>query len=140
MAPALAHYLYHICTVLCLPTYPGDQSPLTTPLITPLQVDRFIFPDGHGVIVLAEGRLLNLGCATGHPSFVMSCSFTNQVRGRGAVRGWPLMCCRQARALCGLRRCGWLRSRCRVVCIPQPPPWGGFALTCPLSQPSSPPS
>merc|ERR1712173_112323 len=43
------------------------------------QVDRFEFPDGHGVIVLAEGRLLNLGCATGHPSFVMSCSFTNQV-------------------------------------------------------------
>ncbi|KAA8494520.1 Adenosylhomocysteinase [Porphyridium purpureum] len=42
------------------------------------QVDRFVFPDGHGVIVLAEGRLLNLGCATGHPSFVMSCSFTNQ--------------------------------------------------------------
>ncbi len=43
------------------------------------QCDRFIFPDGHGVIILAEGRLLNLGCATGHPSFVMSCSFTNQV-------------------------------------------------------------
>jgi len=42
------------------------------------QVDRYVFPDGHGVIVLAEGRLLNLGCATGHPSFVMSCSFTNQ--------------------------------------------------------------
>merc|ERR1711967_41214 len=42
------------------------------------QVDRFEFPDGHGVIVLASGRLLNLGCATGHPSFVMSCSFTNQ--------------------------------------------------------------
>ncbi|DAZ97653.1 TPA: hypothetical protein N0F65_003971 [Lagenidium giganteum] len=42
------------------------------------QVDRFIFEDGHGVIVLAEGRLLNLGCATGHPSFVMSNSFTNQ--------------------------------------------------------------
>jgi adenosylhomocysteinase len=42
------------------------------------QVDRFVFPDGHGVIVLAEGRLLNLGCATGHPSFVMSASFTNQ--------------------------------------------------------------
>merc|ERR1719181_595463 len=37
------------------------------------QVDRFVFPDGHGVIVLASGRLLNLGCATGHPSFVMSC-------------------------------------------------------------------
>merc|ERR1712151_468572 len=43
------------------------------------QVDRFAFPDGHGIIVLASGRLLNLGCATGHPSFVMSCSFTNQV-------------------------------------------------------------
>merc|ERR1712025_458853 len=43
------------------------------------QVVRFVFPDGHGVIVLASGRLLNLGCATGHPSFVMSCSFTNQV-------------------------------------------------------------
>merc|ERR1711990_582534 len=42
------------------------------------QVDRYVFPDGHGVIVLAEGRLLNLGCATGHPSFVMSNSFTNQ--------------------------------------------------------------
>merc|ERR1711964_476170 len=42
------------------------------------QVDRYAFPDGHGVIVLAAGRLLNLGCATGHPSFVMSCSFTNQ--------------------------------------------------------------
>merc|ERR1712063_7741 len=42
------------------------------------QVDRFVFPDGHGVIILAAGRLLNLGCATGHPSFVMSCSFTNQ--------------------------------------------------------------
>jgi len=42
------------------------------------QVDRFVFPDGHGVIILASGRLLNLGCATGHPSFVMSCSFTNQ--------------------------------------------------------------
>merc|ERR1712096_560460 len=43
------------------------------------QVDRFVFPDGHGIIMLASGRLLNLGCATGHPSFVMSCSFTNQV-------------------------------------------------------------
>merc|ERR1712013_189130 len=41
-------------------------------------VDRYVFPDGHGIIVLASGRLLNLGCATGHPSFVMSCSFTNQ--------------------------------------------------------------
>ena len=43
------------------------------------QVHEFVFPDGHSVIILAEGRLLNLGCATGHPSFVMSCSFTNQV-------------------------------------------------------------
>jgi adenosylhomocysteinase len=42
------------------------------------QVDKWVFPDGHGIIVLAEGRLLNLGCATGHPSFVMSTSFTNQ--------------------------------------------------------------
>jgi len=42
------------------------------------QVDRWVFPSGRGIIVLAEGRLLNLGCATGHPSFVMSCSFTNQ--------------------------------------------------------------
>lgn len=42
------------------------------------QVDRFIYPDGHAIILLAEGRLLNLGCATGHPSFVMSSSFTNQ--------------------------------------------------------------
>jgi adenosylhomocysteinase len=43
------------------------------------QVDEFVFPDGHGVIILSEGRLLNLGNATGHPSFVMSNSFTNQV-------------------------------------------------------------
>jgi len=42
------------------------------------QTDRWVFKDGHGVIILAEGRLMNLGCATGHPSFVMSCSFTNQ--------------------------------------------------------------
>ena len=43
------------------------------------QYHEWVFPDGHGVLVLAEGRLLNLGCATGHPSFVMSTSFTNQV-------------------------------------------------------------
>merc|ERR1739848_691201 len=42
------------------------------------QVDRFVRPNGEGLILLAEGRLVNLGCATGHPSFVMSCSFTNQ--------------------------------------------------------------
>merc|ERR1711997_60712 len=53
------------------------------------QVDRFLFPDGHGVIVLASGRLLNLGCATGHPSFVMSCSFTNQVLAQiDLLRNW----------------------------------------------------
>jgi len=50
----------------------------TTRLNIKPQCDKYIFPDGHGVIVLAEGRLLNLGCATGHPSFVMSNSFTNQ--------------------------------------------------------------
>ena len=43
------------------------------------QVDQIIFPDGKKIILLAEGRLVNLGCATGHPSFVMSASFTNQV-------------------------------------------------------------
>ena len=43
------------------------------------QYDEWVFPDGHSILVLAEGRLLNLGCATGHPSFVMSASFTNQV-------------------------------------------------------------
>jgi adenosylhomocysteinase len=43
------------------------------------QYDEYVFADGHSVMILAEGRLLNLGCATGHPSFVMSASFTNQV-------------------------------------------------------------
>jgi len=57
-----------------LSTYSGVKAQNIKP-----QVDRYVFPDGHGVIILAEGRLLNLGCATGHPSFVMSCSFTNQV-------------------------------------------------------------
>merc|ERR1712076_104534 len=53
------------------------------------QVDRFVFPDGHGVIILASGRLCNLGCATGHPSFVMSCSFTNQVLGQlDILKNW----------------------------------------------------
>merc|ERR1712013_555552 len=53
------------------------------------QVDRFVFPDGHGVIVLAAGRLMNLGCATGHPSFVMSCSFTNQTLAQlDLLRNW----------------------------------------------------
>ena len=43
------------------------------------QVDKYTFPDGHAIFMLAEGRLVNLGCATGHPSFVMSNSFSNQV-------------------------------------------------------------
>ena len=51
---------------------------ITTINIKP-QYDEWVFPDGHSVLILAEGRLLNLGCATGHPSFVMSASFTNQV-------------------------------------------------------------
>jgi len=56
-----------------LESYPGIKHTNIKP-----QCDRYEFPDGHGIIMLAEGRLLNLGCATGHPSFVMSCSFTNQ--------------------------------------------------------------
>ena len=54
------------------------MSDVTRTTIKP-QVDEYTFPDGHSVIILSEGRLLNLGNATGHPSFVMSCSFTNQV-------------------------------------------------------------
>jgi len=56
-----------------LETYPG----ITEVNIKP-QVDKFVFPDGHGIIMLSRGRLVNLGNATGHPSFVMSNSFTNQ--------------------------------------------------------------
>jgi len=69
----IGHFDNEIQT-LALAAYPG----ITHVNIKP-QVDRYIFPDGHAVILLAEGRLLNLGCATGHPSFVMSNSFTNQV-------------------------------------------------------------
>merc|ERR1712173_512360 len=57
-----------------LESYPGVKRTNIKP-----QVDKFTFKSGNSIIVLAEGRLLNLGCATGHPSFVMSCSFTNQV-------------------------------------------------------------
>ena len=49
------------------------------------QYDEWVFPDGHSVLILAEGRLMNLGCATGHPSFVMSASFTNQVLAQMAL-------------------------------------------------------
>jgi len=57
-----------------LKAWPGIQHREVKP-----QYDEWVFPDGHSVLLLAEGRLLNLGCATGHPSFVMSASFTNQV-------------------------------------------------------------
>jgi adenosylhomocysteinase len=56
-----------------LKKYPGIQKVNIKP-----QVDKYIFPDGHSILLLADGRLVNLGCATGHPSFVMSNSFTNQ--------------------------------------------------------------
>jgi adenosylhomocysteinase len=56
-----------------LKAYPGIKRVNIKP-----QVDQFIFPDGHSIILLSEGRLVNLGNATGHPSFVMSNSFTNQ--------------------------------------------------------------
>jgi len=57
-----------------LNNFPGIQKQEIKP-----QVDLYTFPDGHRIILLAEGRLVNLGCATGHPSFVMSNSFSNQV-------------------------------------------------------------
>ncbi|MFA5104257.1 MAG: adenosylhomocysteinase [Candidatus Margulisiibacteriota bacterium] len=60
--------------VSALQNYPGIKRVNIKP-----QVDKFIFPDGRQIYLLAEGRLVNLGCATGHPSFVMSNSFTNQV-------------------------------------------------------------
>ena len=50
------------------------------------QVDKYTFPNGHEIFLLAEGRLVNLGCATGHPSFVMSNSFTNQTS-RSSISG-----------------------------------------------------
>jgi len=56
-----------------LKNYPGIKSRNIKP-----QVDQYFFPDGHSILLLADGRLVNLGCATGHPSFVMSNSFTNQ--------------------------------------------------------------
>ena len=61
-----------------------NQTSVQKETVKPL-VDRYTFPDGHSIIVLAEGRLVNLGCATGHPSFVMSNSFTNQVLAQMAL-------------------------------------------------------
>ena len=62
----------------------NNQADVTKVEIKP-QVDRYTFPNGNSIIVLAEGRLVNLGCATGHPSFVMSNSFTNQVLAQMAL-------------------------------------------------------
>jgi len=62
----------------------NDDALVQREIIKP-QVDRYTFPDGHQVFLLAEGRLVNLGCATGHPSFVMSNSFTNQVMAQIAL-------------------------------------------------------
>ncbi len=79
------------------------------------QVDKWVFPDGHAIIMLSEGRLLNLGNATGHPSFVMSNSFTNQTIAqielfrRTASTRSRSMCCRST----STRRspvCTWTRS------------------------------
>ena len=71
--------------VEALESYPGIQH-----INIKLQVDKYIFPEtGTGIILLAKGRLMNLGCATGHPSFVMSCSFTNQVLAQMAILDHP---------------------------------------------------
>ena len=64
---------------------PMNEDMLIKKEIIKPQVDRYTFPDGHQVFILAEGRLVNLGCATGHPSFVMSNSFTNQVMAQIAL-------------------------------------------------------
>ncbi len=70
--------------VAAVEAYPGVEKTNIKPL-----VDRFTFPDGHSIILLAQGRLVNLGCATGHPSFVMSNSFTNQVLAQMALLNEP---------------------------------------------------
>ncbi len=67
-----------------LAAYPGIERINIKP-----QVDQWVFPDGHAIIVLSEGRLLNLGNATGHPSFVMSASFTNQTIAQIELFGNP---------------------------------------------------
>jgi len=78
------------------------------------QVDHFIFPDGKRIIVLARGRLVNLGCATGHPSFVMSNSFSNQVLAQlslcSSPFGWSAIATKWARSTC-CRRSSTKRSR-----------------------------
>ena len=67
-------HFYNEIQVDALEAWPGVVKETIKP-----QVDKYTFPDGHSIFLLAEGRLVNLGCATGHPSFVMSNSFTNQV-------------------------------------------------------------
>ena len=74
MSSGINSPLYIIVVVEKLEKYPGIKKRNIKP-----QVDEYFFPDGHSIFLLAEGRLVNLGCATGHPSFVMSNSFTNQV-------------------------------------------------------------
>ncbi len=66
-----------------------EKNPDITELNIKPQVDKFIFPDGKAIIVLARGRLVNLGCATGHPSFVMSNSFANQTLAQIALYTEP---------------------------------------------------
>jgi adenosylhomocysteinase len=83
------------------------------------QVDHVIFPDGKRIIVLAEGRLVNLGCATGHPSFVMSSSFTNQVLAQIELFTHGAS------------------TRTRSTCCPRSSTSGSPACTCASSAPSS---
>ena len=79
------------------------------------QVDKWVFPDGHAVLILAEGRLLNLGCATGHPSFVMSNSFTNQTIAQIELftktpSTSPRCTCSRSTSTRRWRGCTWTRS------------------------------
>jgi len=69
----IGHFDHEICVADL------NKAPGVTKINIKPQVDKYVFPDGHSIILLAEGRLVNLGCAMGHPSFVMSASFTNQV-------------------------------------------------------------
>ena len=84
-----AEHIAHMkdCAIVCNSGHFDDEIQVAAMKATPgikhipvkPQVDKYVYPDGHCIILLAAGRLVNLGCATGHPSFVMSCSFTNQV-------------------------------------------------------------
>jgi hypothetical protein len=104
------------------------------------QVDEWAFPDGHSVIVLSEGRLLNLGNATGHPSFVMSNSFTNQVIAQMELHTKSDAYERQVYPSTWTRRspgCTWTRSASSSpACAPSRPP----TSACPRTAPTSPTS